>query len=784
MRIILIILNLLFFCMTLFAQTQVQQGCVKTRGRMVNGKHVHGVGLPGAVVSVKDRNDIAVKNKDGTFSFPTKGAQYMVQSVTKKDYALVDADAAPKTYQKSSNIQYFVMEVPEKLLQEKIDKERKIRRTLNNQLQEREDEIETLKAENKISQQRYQQLLQELYATQKSNLMLMSEIADRYAKLDYDQLDNFYRQVSNYIEEGELVKADSLLKTRGDLNSQIDEHLHQGALIQQKKEELNQAESVHQFDKEELACRCYSYFEKFSMQHLVDSAAKYIELRVQIDTTNVEWLNHAAQYLKNYKANYEASLAYNLKGLHHSKLQFGEISEWVGIFYNNIASLYSTCGNYSQALTLYEKALDIQRQILGSEHPVVANSYNNIGEVHSSMGNYAKALEFFQKTLVIQEEKLGTNHPKTSTTYNNIGCLLIRIGQYEKALEYLRKDLQIQENVHGQEHPNTVISYSNIGVAYEKMRNYSLALEYYHKALQIQKKILGDDHPNLSTILNNIGGVYAYQNKYLESLEYLNQALAIRIKAWGAEHPSVSTSYNNIGYIYSFQGDYSKAIEYYLKSATIREKTLGAEHPDMVDIYSNIGILYQKKGDYPQALEFIQKTIDIRENILGTEHVDIAKLYDIKGEIYSLQKKYVDALDWKQKALEIYEKKYGKEYKYTYQTKFDVMWLMSKDLERMKDYAFIATTDDGDTPARQQGMTGEYIMLELADWSINDTISLLDINLGLRGKPKSIVVMKEDSISQYHFENTIGIQYNLKFIGSKEKKRILKVYKKWKKEQK
>ena len=204
----------------------------------------------------------------------------------------------------------------------------------------------------------------------------------------------------------------------------------------------------------------------------------------------------------------------------------------------------------------------------------------------------------------------------------------------------------------------------------------------------------------------------------------------------------------------------------------------------MAVIYSNIGILYQKKGDYSQALEFIQKSIDIRGSILGTEHADMAELYDIKGEIYSLQKKYVDALGWKRKTLEIYEKKYGKESKYTYQAMFDVMWLMSKDLERMKDYVFIATTEDGDTPARQQGMSGEYIMLELADWNISDTISLLDINIGLRGKPKSIVVMKEDTISQYHFENSIGIHYNLKFIGQNEKKRIIKFYNKWKKKQK
>ena len=99
-------------CTYLSAQAPMQNGCVKTRGRMVDGKHVPGLGLSGTVVSVKDRNDIAVKSKDGYFSFPIKGTQYVVQSVTKKDYALVDADAAPKTYQHTADTVYFLMEIP------------------------------------------------------------------------------------------------------------------------------------------------------------------------------------------------------------------------------------------------------------------------------------------------------------------------------------------------------------------------------------------------------------------------------------------------------------------------------------------------------------------------------------------------------------------------------------------------------------------------------------------------------------------------------------------------
>ena len=65
-------------------------------------------------------------------------------------------------------------------MQDKLESERKIRRTLQHQLQEKENEIEALKAENKISLQEFLQEMQKIYANQKSNEKLISEMAERY----------------------------------------------------------------------------------------------------------------------------------------------------------------------------------------------------------------------------------------------------------------------------------------------------------------------------------------------------------------------------------------------------------------------------------------------------------------------------------------------------------------------------------------------------------------------------------------------------------------------------
>ena len=157
----------LFFVVTAFSQTQ--QGFVKTKGRMVNGKLVPGQGLKGTTISIKGRTAVLVNAEDGAFSFPVTNLQFHLDSVKKKGYQLIDMDLCPRTYNVSGNPLFIVMETPEQQLQDKLNAERKIRRNLQRQLQEKEDEIEAMKETNLISMEEYQNRLQQLYAEQENN---------------------------------------------------------------------------------------------------------------------------------------------------------------------------------------------------------------------------------------------------------------------------------------------------------------------------------------------------------------------------------------------------------------------------------------------------------------------------------------------------------------------------------------------------------------------------------------------------------------------------------------
>ena len=67
--------------------------------------------------------------------------------------------------------------------------------------------------------------------------------------------------------------------------------------------------------------------------------------------------------------------------------------------YINIASVYNNRGEYSKALSFYEKACKIQPRILPPNHPDLAIIYSNIAVAYDNNEKYLKALSIHEKSL-------------------------------------------------------------------------------------------------------------------------------------------------------------------------------------------------------------------------------------------------------------------------------------------------------------------------------------------------------------------------------------------------
>lgn len=494
-----------------------------------------------------------------------------------------------------------------------------------------------------------------------------------------------------------------------------------------------------------------------------------------------------------HQLNVDSALHYFTKSLDIFEGILGLENTYSATIYDNLGLIYNSKGNYNQSIVFHQKALDIRERVLGTNHPNVATTYNNIGLAYNSKQEYRTALECYNKALLIHKRFFSEENAATAQIYNNIGVAYYYVGNYVSAIEYLEKALSIRERILDANNPIISESYINISFIYRKNGDFSKALEYLFKALAIYEQIHGTENIAVATVYNSISGIYDEMKDYSNALEYCNKALNIRERERGTMHPEVATSYNNLGEIYRKQGDYPQAMKCYMKALSILEFN-GTEDRYVAMTYNNIGLTYKSLGDYGQALEFHKKSLAIRERILGSEHDETAMSFFNIGMVYSELEDYNLALEYFQKTLNIYEnieRTQGIKHpqKQFVKTNFDkCQYQLALETDKLNDFyqehCFTETVVDGDTPSRQQGMSGEYILLEYSDWIETSKVSLYDKNKELNGKPKDIVVLKDGVITKHHFDNMIGARLGIKQITKEERKQINQLYEQWKKDQK
>jgi tetratricopeptide (TPR) repeat protein len=186
---------------------------------------------------------------------------------------------------------------------------------------------------------------------------------------------------------------------------------------------------------------------------------------------------------------------------------------------------YKEFAQYSNALDLYFKALDIRRKVLGKEHLDTATTYNGIAGVYKNQHDYEKALEWYFKALAIKKKVLSKEHPSMATTYNNIATVYYRQGKYEKALKWYFKALAIKEKVLSKEHPSTATTYNNIAWVYYNQGEYAKALSEFLKAYCIRVRTFSEANPRTTACRSNMEIAYQKTANPKPFLEWLAEAM-------------------------------------------------------------------------------------------------------------------------------------------------------------------------------------------------------------------------------------------------------------------
>lgn len=638
-----LLLFLILLQLPLWVTSQTQQGYVKTKGRLVDGKLVPGQGIKGATVTVQGRNAVLVNADDGSFSFPMPGKTFQLQEVKKSGYQLVDADIIRRSYTYSPTPLYIVMETPDQQLNDQLAAERKIRRTMQRKLEEREDEIEALKVQQKITEDEYRSALQKLYSEMEGNERLIADMAKQYASMDYDQMDELNRRISDAIINGRLIEADSLLHSKGDLNDRIAEVQREQqaeALRQEKLEsamaDLEAAKKGTQKKLDDIADDCKRFFDRFKMDLLFDSAAYYIELRANLDTLMPVWQTDAAFFLQNQN-------------------------------------------KFNKAETYYERAILIY-EYLEEEYPteyeaVLAQTLNSIGILYSLTQRPVESEAAYQESLSIFK-KLAENDPKyenrVSMLLHNLGILYNSNQLFDESETMLLKALEIERRLAAADpknhEPDLANALNSLGSLYSDIQRFKECETMFNEALTISRRLALDDpqtyEPNVAMILNNLATIYSNSQRFNESEALFLEALEIRRRLAKdnpqAYEPDYATSLSNLASLYEDLQRHAESETLFLESLEIRRR-LAKENPqayeaELTGTLNNLAILYSNIQRFDESEAFYLETLELRRRLakdkplmynpnLATVLHNLAGLYYTTDNFEESEKLFLEALE-------------------------------------------------------------------------------------------------------------------------------------------
>ena len=263
----------------------------------------------------------------------------------------------------------------------------------------------------------------------------------------------------------------------------------------------------------------------------------------------------------------------------------GLVSKANGRLLNQVGSYLFGRGEFHEAKSAYEQALEIEKMVYGPDHPYVATIVSNLGEIQQKMGDLAGAKKSFEWALEIDEKVYGPHNPNVATDLNNLGVVLKAVGDLASAKKGLERALEIDEKTLNPDHPYVARDLNNLGEVLRYMGDLAGAKSAFEQALKILKKSLGSDfdkHPQVAVTINNLGLVQRSMGDLEGAKEYFDLALKIDKKAFGPDfdkNPEVAVHFANLGILLKDLGDLEGARNNLEKALEICRSRLGENHP-------------------------------------------------------------------------------------------------------------------------------------------------------------------------------------------------------------
>ena len=431
---ILIALGSCLIALSLYAQTQ--PGLVRT----VTRPDAPSQRLQGVVVRVQGDYNPVLSDEQGAFqvSMPgyKNGAAYTLAGINKGGYELREPELVGRQLPFSTSVPMEIVMVSRRQLQrDKQRIEQAARDNIERYYEEKMNELNAQLAAATLSNQEYEERLSALETEYDRFEPLIEQMAERYARTDYNGMSAADSLIQQAIEQGDLNLAQERILAKGD--------------PAEREKKMKRIRRLADAQRNELA-EDYYHLHSIHMSRLQkDSALYYLLRRAELDTTNAQWQLDAGNFYDKMARSYDQALVLYRRALRYALANEGPEALRTAQAHNNIAYALARLGRYHEALPEQQVATELYVHIYGAAHPLSAARLMNLGALHYYLQRIDSAQHYFDRAeQVYTAIEASPEHEKNvyklhAQLLNNQAALDVAKKNYEAAYERLNKAIAI-----------------------------------------------------------------------------------------------------------------------------------------------------------------------------------------------------------------------------------------------------------------------------------------------------------------------------------------------------
>ena len=227
-----------------------------------------------------------------------------------------------------------------------------------------------------------------------------------------------------------------------------------------------------------------------------------------------------------------------------------------------LAWAYYNAGRVTEAITLAQQTLKLQRAKLGIDDPATLASMKALASIYSSPGvaRFDEAIALYEHAVKLMKAKLGPDDRDTLTTMDNLASCYDHAGLTAAAILLDEETLNRMKISVGPDDLKTLMVMHNLATFYSRSRRQEDALRLSMEALplletssKLYKTRLGLDHPITLGILSDLAKAYYVVGRTDEALQQFAEVVKMRQARLGPDHTDTIATMGELRYMLSAQ---------------------------------------------------------------------------------------------------------------------------------------------------------------------------------------------------------------------------------------